>query len=335
MKSAVLNAFESDLTIEEREVPEPGRGEVLIQVEACGVCHSDLHLQEGDFPMANLPVVPGHEVVGRVTDRGPGVDAPEDGAYVGMPWRYTSCGRCDLCLSGREIMCSECRVTGVTDDGGYQEYMVAPADDATPVPESLDPEHAAPLMCAGITTFNGLRNGEVSPSDQVAVVGLGGLGHLGVQYASRMARRVAVLSTSPGKEDFARSLGADTFINLQDEHPGEALQAWNGGADLILSTAPSSEVNSAAVEGLAPDGRLVLLGVTVDSLEVNPMLLIEGRRKILGSPSGGRSDLRDTLRFSADHRILPEVRTYPLEDVQKVVSQLREGSIQGRAVLCP
>ena len=333
MQAAVLTEYNSDLTLEDRDVPEPGRGEVLIEVDACGVCHSDLHLQQGDFPMADLPVVPGHEVVGRVSEQGTGVDEPADGTPVGMPWRYTSCGRCDLCLSGREIMCSNGRVTGVTDDGGYQEYMIAPADDVTPVPESLDPEHAAPLMCAGITTFNGLRNGNVSPSDDVAVIGLGGLGHLGVQYADQMARRVAVLSTSPDKEGFARSLGADHFINTSHNHPGEALQEWNGGADLVLSTAPSSEVNSAAAEGLAPDGRLVLLGVTVEELEINPMLLIEGRRKVMGSPSGGRADLRDTLQFSAEHSILPDIDTHPLDDVQDVFSQLRDGSLQGRAVL--
>lgn len=333
MRAAVIDEAGAPIRIEERERPEPGRGQVLLRVRACGVCHSDVNVRDGHVPDTAFPTVPGHEVVGEVVERGEGVDAPDVGERVGVPWLYAGCGRCDRCVEGEGILCPEMEVTGATRDGGYADFMLAEADWVTPVPDALDDVAAAPLMCAGITVFQGLRNAGFEPGDRVAVLGLGGLGHLGVRYAAAMGGRVAVLSTSPGKEEDARALGAERFIDVGAGDPAEALQAW-GGADVILGTAPSSSAMSAVVPGLAPDGTLVVMGIEDAVVEAHPMDLILGRRRVLGSPSGSRKDLRACLDFSARHGIAARVEeTYPLEEAGAALEAVASGRLSGRAVL--
>jgi propanol-preferring alcohol dehydrogenase len=333
VKAAVVKAPNSKVQLEERERPKAGRGQVLIRVHACGVCHSDLNVQLGAFPFAQYPVVPGHEVAGVIEEVGEGVEWPQAGARVGMPWLYSSCGHCKQCVNGDEVMCAEAQVTGVTIDGGYQEFMLAPAAYVAPIPDSLDFAEAAPLMCAGLTVFNGLRNARFEPGQKVAVIGLGGLGHLGVLYARAMGGRVAVLSTSSDKEQEAHELGAEAFINTKEQNASEALRKWEGGADIILATAPAIALMTNSFPGLAPDGTLVVLGAAPGEISINPMDLISGRRHLMGSPSGSRKDIRAALEFAAANGVKPQLTPYKLEDAGKALDDMHEGRLHGRAVL--
>ena len=333
MKSAVVQKPNSGIVIEERPIPQPKAGEVLIKVHACGVCHSDLMVLLGYFPFASYPRVPGHEMAGVVEKVGEGVTSPKVGDRVGMPWLYSACGRCDFCVRGDEVMCPSGTVTGVNQDGGFQQYMIAPANFVAPIPDALSFAEAGPLMCAGLTVFNGLRNADYSPGQKVAVIGLGGLGHLGILYAKAMGARVAVISSSPEKAAEARELGAEYFIDTKAQKVADALRAWDGGADIILATAPSSESATEAAPGLAPDGTLVALGVGAGNIQLNPMDLVGGRRRVMGSPSGGRSDLRATLSFSAHNKVLPRITQFPLADAGKVLQLMHDGKIRNRAVL--
>lgn len=333
MKAMVVKEAKGPIRLEERPRPKPGAGQVIIKVKACGVCHSDMAMQQGVFPFGKFPIVLGHEVAGVVDEVGPGVTWPKVGDRVGMPWLYDSCGHCDLCARGDEIMCPEMTVTGINRDGGYQEYMLAPAAYVAPIPDGLDFADAGPLMCAGITVFNGIRHAGYTPGAKVAVMGLGGLGSLAVQYAKAMGARVGVLSTSPDKEAEARKLGAETFINTKRDDVVKALQAWDGGADIIVATAPNPEPMTAAFPGLAADGTLVVLGVGPGMITASPMDLVGQRRKLMGSPSGSRHDLRDTLKFSLHNNVKPQIVKMPLEDAAKAHQMLHEGKIVGRAVL--
>jgi D-arabinose 1-dehydrogenase-like Zn-dependent alcohol dehydrogenase len=333
MKAMVMQSTGSDVSQEDRQRPEAGVDEVLIRVRACGVCHSDLAVQQGAFPFAAFPLVPGHEVAGVVEEVGENVEWPQKGQRVGMPWLYDSCGHCEQCTAGDEVLCNEVQITGVTRDGGYAEYMIAPASYAVPIPDALSDAEAGPLMCAGLTVHNGLKRAEFQPGEKVAVLGLGGLGHLAVLYAVAMGARVAVLSGSPDKEDEARELGAERFINTREESMAEALLEWEGGADIVLATSPSGELMSQAVNGLAQDGRLVVLGAAGDEISAAPAALIMGRRKIMGVPSGSRKDIRDALGFAASHGIRPRVTERPLEEANEVLKEMEDGSLRDRVVL--
>lgn len=333
MKSVVIDEPEGKVSVEEREKPTPGPGQVVIRVEACSVCHSDLNVLQGAFPFAQYPVVPGHEVAGVVEEVGEHVEWPEVGARVGMPWLYSSCGHCEQCTNGDEVMCAQVEVTGVSIDGGYQEFMLAPATYVAPIPDGMDAADAAPLMCAGLTVHNGLKNAGFEAGDRVAVIGLGGLGHLGVLYAREMGARVAVISSSADKEDEARELGAEKFINAKDGSVAEALQDWDGGADIILATAPNTEPMTAAIPGLAPDGTLVVLGAAPGEIVANPTDLIMGRRHVMGSPSGSRKDIRDALEFANTHGIKPRITRRPLEEAGDILNEMHEGKLRGRVVL--
>lgn len=333
MKAAVIDAPNTEMRIEERNRPSPGRGEVLIRVYACGVCHGDLMLQLGQFPFARYPVVPGHEIAGVIEEVGEDTGKLQRGDRVGLSALFSSCGCCEQCFDSDEFLCSQMQFTGITQDGGYQEFMLAPAAYVAPLPDCLDFADAAPLMCAGLTVFSGLRHAGFEPGDKVAVIGLGGLGHMGVLLARAMGGRVAVLSTSADKQDEARELGAERFINLKTESASEALRAWEGGADIILATPPAAEPMIAAFPGLALNGTMVVLGAPPDSIAVNPMELIMGRRRLMGSPAGSRKDLRDILHLAATHDVRPRVTRMPLIDAEKALKQMHRGSIHGRIVL--
>lgn len=335
MLAVVIPEVKADVRIEERERPRPGPGEILIRVAACGICHSDVAVQEGVFDFASFPIVPGHEVAGVVEELGEGVEWPQRGARVGMPWLYSSCGHCDYCVRGDENLCAEAETTGVTRDGGYAEFMVAPARYAAPIPDAIDLADAAPIMCAGITVFNGLRTGRFEPGvrDRVAVIGLGGLGHLAVQYVRALGGRVAVVSTSPEKEDKARETGAERFIDANREDIGEALAGWEGGADVVLATAPAAEPMNAAIQGLAPDGALVVLGVAEGTVGAAPHELVSFRRRVVGSPSGSRRGLRAALRVAAANGVRPDRTDVSLEDVAEVFAKMHDSELSGRAVI--
>lgn len=333
MKAAVIHKANSPLVVEERPVPQPKSGEVIIRVKACGVCHSDLAVLLGQFSIAQYPIIPGHEVAGVVEKVGSNVAWPKVGDRVGMTWLFSSCGHCILCAQGNEVLCPEMQVTGVTKDGGYQEFMLAPAHYVAPIPDGLDFAEAGPLMCAGLTVFNGLRQAGFEPGDKVAVIGLGGLGHLGVLYAKAMGGRVAVISNTPDKEAEARELGAEHFINTKSKKAADGLREWNGGADIILATAPSTASMTDAFPGLAADGTMVVLGVDAGEIRATPSDLVSGRRRLMGSPSGSRQDIRATLNFSAAHHVVPRITKVPLQDAGQMLELMNAGKLRGRAVI--
>jgi alcohol dehydrogenase len=333
MKSMVFEAAHSDLSARNRTRPTPRPGEVLVRVRACGVCHGDLMVQEGLFPFARYPIVPGHEIAGTVEQLGDGVDWLKPGSRVGLSALGASCGHCAFCLDADEFLCSSMAFTGVTGDGGYQEFMVANAAYVVPLPDTIDFAEAAPLMCAGLTVFSALRHAGFRAGDRVAVVGLGGLGEMGVLYARAMGGRVAIVSSTAEKESDGRALGAELFIHSKTSAPAEALTRWDGGANVILSTASSVECANAAFPGLAPNGTLVLLGAGPGDVSLNPMALVMGRRRVMGSPAGSRKDLRDTLAFAAEHGVRPRVTRFPLERANEALRAMHERALRGRAVL--
>src|ERR1700754_1297111 len=301
MLTAIATAVDEPLTFTEREVPEPDQGEVLVKITACGVCYTDLDVLRGHWPTARFPVVPGHEITGVVASAGPSVSWPEIGASVGAQILGDSCRHCDYCVRGEQILCRQKRFTGIVMDGGYAEYAVLKADFVTPLPEGLDPVAAAPLMCAGLTAFNSLRQARITPTSRVAIVGAGGVGALAIRYAVAMGARVAVIGRSNRGEVAAKEMGAELFIATQDSDPAEALKAWDGGANLVLNAAPSTSAASATLTGLAPDGTLVLCGYGPEPLTLPTQPMALNRLHAMINPSGSPHDLRDTLAFSVAH----------------------------------
>jgi len=315
-------------------VPDPEPDEVRVRVEACGICHSDAFVKEGSFPGIEYPRVPGHEVTGVVDAVGPDVDAWNEGDRVGIGWHGGHCFTCEACRAGDFVNCENARVTGISFDGGYAEYVCAPQEAVASLPDALDFVEAAPLLCAGITTYNALRNAGAQPGDRVAVQGIGGLGHLAIQYAAKFGFEVAALSRTAGKRSLATKLGAHHFINTTDESPAEALQAL-GGADVILATAPNSKAISALPGGLARDGTLMVVAATGEPMEVAPLDLIMGRCKVQGWPSGTADDSEDALRFSALKDVQPTIETYPLSEAAEAYDRMMNNDARFRAVLVP
>jgi D-arabinose 1-dehydrogenase-like Zn-dependent alcohol dehydrogenase len=316
----------------ERDIPEPNAGEVRIKVQACGVCHSDSITREGLFPGISYPRVPGHEVVGVIDAVGPRVPAFSAGQRVGVGWHGGSCGYCDNCKRGDLFACqTETRITGITHDGGYADYMIAAAGAVALVPEELSAPEAAPLMCAGVTTFNALRNSGAHPGDLVAVLGLGGLGHLGVQYAVKMGFRTVGIARGADKEALARKLGAWHYIDSQATDPAAELAKW-GGAKVILATVTDGPTMSAAVGGLGINGTLMVLGAA-GAIEVNSMALLSGKRSVKGWYSGTSIDSQDTLSFSvlSGTRSMNEI--YPLEKAAEGYDRMMSGKARFRVVL--
>ena len=331
MKAAVLRGPKRKIEIEERKVPVPGYGEVLIRVHACGVCHGDLMVQNGDFPFVQFPIIPGHEIAGVVEQVGAGVDHLRSGIRVGVPWLFSTCGHCRLCILGDEILCESAQYSGMSRDGGFQDFMIARADYVMPLPDILSFADAAPLMCAGLTVYSGLIHGGVKPSSKVAVVGLGGLGVFGVLFARAMGARVAVVSSTLDKASKARELGAEKFVHIGSEPAGDALRTWDGGADIILQVTPSLESANAVLHGLAPDGTMVLLAPV--PIQVDPFALTMRRQRIMGSPSGSRKELRATLDLAASHDIRPHMTRVALDNTADALAELEAKHPAGRIVL--
>lgn len=332
MKAVQVPAAGADFQIVEREIPEPGAGHVRIQVQACGICHSDALTKEGHWPGIQYPRVPGHEVAGVIDAIGAGVSGWSRGQRVGVGWHGGHDNTCPECRRGDFRNCRNLKVAGISYDGGYQEYMLAPVEALAAIPDSLNAAEAAPLLCAGITTYNALRHSGALPGDLVAVLGVGGLGHLGIQFASRFGFRVAAIARGPDDAPLAKKLGASLFIDGRAERASEALRR-HGGAQVILATAPSSKAMSEAIDGLAPNGRLIVLGATPEPIEVTPLQLINGSRTIQGWASGTPTDSEDTLRFAELSGVRPMIETYPLEKAAQAYARMMSGKAEFRVVL--
>ncbi len=332
MKAAQIRQPRGNWEIVERAIPEPGPREVRIRVEACGVCHSDLLVKDGLWPGLQFPRVPGHEVAGRIDAVGPDVRNWRAGQPVGVGWHGGHCFNCEPCRRGDFILCQNGRITGISHDGGYADYMISPAEAVAAMPNDLPAEEAAPLLCAGITVFNSLRHSGAKPGDLVAVQGIGGLGHLALQYASRMGFVTVAINRGSEKKPLANQLGARDYIDSTAENSAESLKK-RGGARLILATAPEAKSISALVGGLAPDGKLLIVGAALEPISVNVLDLIAGRRSIQGWPSGTAMDSEDTLRFSALTGVRPMIEKYPLARVGEAYERMINGKARFRAVL--
>jgi D-arabinose 1-dehydrogenase-like Zn-dependent alcohol dehydrogenase len=318
------------LELQEREVPTPGRGEVLVRVEACGVCHSDAFTVEGAMPM-EYPRVPGHEIAGHIEAVGEDVHPWEAGQRVGVGWFGGNCNHCDPCRRGDLISCENGLVPGIAYDGGYADHVVVPAGALASIPDDLSAEDAAPLLCAGITTFNALRESGARPGDLVAILGIGGLGHLGVQFARRMGFETVAIARGTDKRQRALDLGAHHYVDSTAEDVAEALQAL-GGAVTILATVTAPDAMSAAVGGLRPRGTMVVVGASADPMQIPPFALIPGSTGVVGHASGTSKDSEDTLRFSALQDVRPTIETYPLERAAEGYARMMSGDARFRVV---
>jgi D-arabinose 1-dehydrogenase-like Zn-dependent alcohol dehydrogenase len=316
----------------EREIPDPRAGSVRIKVQACGICHSDSFTKEGTFPGIQYPRVPGHEIAGIIDAVGTGVVGWTPGQRVGVGWHGGHCGYCDSCRRGDFVTCqTAAQVPGITYDGGYADYMIAPAEALALIPEDLSAVEAGPLMCAGITTFNALRHSGAQPGDVVAILGIGGLGHLGVQFAAKMGFKTVAIARGADKEPLARQLGARHYIDTQAQDPAAELIKL-GGAKVILATATSGKALSAVLGGLGVNGKMIIVGAA-DPLEVPPLLLIGGRRSVMGWPSGRSIDSQDTLRFSALTSVRSMNEVFPLERAAEAYEHMMSGKARFRVVL--
>ena len=332
MKAAQISKAGGDFEIVDREIPKPSAGHVLIKVQACGVCHSDSFTKEGAWPGIQYPRVPGHEVAGIIDELGPGVTGWNKGQRVGVGWHGGHDGTCLQCRRGDFGNCQNMKLAGISYDGGYQQYMVAPVEALAMMPEGLSDAEAAPLLCAGITTFNALRHSGAVPGDLVAVLGIGGLGHLGIQFANKFGYKVVAIGRGAENAPLAKKLGASVYIDNKVTNPAEELQKL-GGVQVILATAPSSKAMSDVINGLAPNGKLVVVGAAFDPIEVAPAQLIIGSKSIQGWASGTPTDAEDTLRFSELTGVRPMIETYPLEKAAEAYERMMSGKAQFRVVL--
>jgi D-arabinose 1-dehydrogenase-like Zn-dependent alcohol dehydrogenase len=316
----------------ERDIPEPGSGAVRIKVQACGICHSDSFTKEGAFPGLQYPRVPGHEIAGVIDAVGANVRGWTTGQRVGVGWHGGHCGYCDSCRRGDFVTCrTAAQIPGITYDGGYAEYMIAPAEALALIPDDLSAVEAGPLMCAGITTFNSLRHSGAKPGDLVAVLGIGGLGHLGVQFAAKMGFDTVAIARGADKGPLAKQLGARHYIDSASQNPAEELTRL-GGAAVILATATSGKAFAAALGGLAIGGKMIILGAA-DPFELSPLQLLGGRRSIVGWPSGRSIDSQDTLRFSALTGVRSMNEVFPLERAAEAYDRMMSGNARFRVVL--
>ena len=332
MKAAQISKAGGDFELVEREIPAPDPGQVRVKVEACGICHSDVLVKDGLWPGLQYPRVPGHEIAGVVDLAGEGVTNWKKGDRVGVGWHGGHDFVCDECRRGDFAMCVQRKVTGIDFDGGYAEYMVAPAEALALIPHELPAEEAGPFMCAGVTVFNALRNSGARGGDVVAVQGIGGLGHLGVQYARQMGFQTIALGRGKDKESLAKKLGAHHYIDSDLVDPVKELQKL-GGARVILATAPSAKAISAVVEGLSPNGNLVVPAAPFEPLTIGALPLIMGRRLVSGTYSGTARDSQDTLEFSALSGVHPMIEKFPLNRVAEAYGRMHSGKVRFRVVL--
>ena len=321
-----------DFKIVEREIPKPGAGEVRIKVQACGICHSDAFTKEGSWPGIQYPRVPGHEVAGIIDEVGAGVSVWSRGQRAGVGWHGGHDNTCRECRRGDFRNCRNLKVPGISYDGGYEQYMVAPVEALVAIPQTLSDIEAAPLLCAGITTYNALRHSGALPGDLVAIQGIGGLGHLGIQFANKLGYKVAAIGRGAENAGLAKKLGASVYIDSKATNAAEALQKL-GGAQAILATAPSSKAMSELFDGLGPNGKLVVIGVASDPIEVTPVQLITGSRSIQGWASGTAADEEDTLNFAELSGVRPMIETCPLERAGEGYARMMSGKAQFRVVL--
>lgn len=332
MRSVQVSKPKGPFEIVERDVPEPSAGQVRIKVQACGVCHGDWYVKEGLLPGTQYPRVPGHEIAGVIDATGSEVTQWKEGQRVGVGWFAGYCGYCESCRRGDFVTCSYVGLPGITYDGGYADYMIVPAEGLAIIPDQLTATDAAPLMCAGITTYNALRNSGARVGDLVAILGIGGLGHLGVQFATKMGFNTIAIGRGKDDKELVKRLGARQYIDSRSQNAAEELTKL-GGAKVILGTVPSGKAMSAILGGLAVNGKLVVIGGSEEPIEVPPALFISGRRSLIGWPSGTSMDSQDTLSFSVLSDIRPMTEVFPLEHVTEAFEQMMSGKARFRAVL--
>lgn len=320
------------MQIDEIAVPDPGRGEVRIRIEACGICHSDSITLGGFWPGITYPRAPGHEIAGRIEVLGEGVQGWSTGDRVGVGWHGGHCGYCDRCRRGDFITCRRIQVPGIAYDGGYAEFAIVPAVALARIPDALPSVEAAPLMCAGITTFNALRHSGARAGDVVAILGIGGLGHLGIQYAAKMGFRTVAIARGADKEPLARELGASVYLNSQDADIATELQRL-GGARIVLSTVTAAAAMEPVIPGLAVDGQLIIAGAAHESLALNTASMIGGRQSVRAWASGTSADSEDAMNFSVQSGIHPTIETMPLERAQEAYDRMLSGAARFRVVL--
>src|SRR5215472_15384326 len=332
MKKANVSSAGGRFELKDQPIPEPGRGCVRIKVQACGVCHSDALTKDGTFPGIVFPRSPGHEIAGMIDALGAGTDPWKIGDRVGVGWHGGHCGQCDSCRRGDFITCVKLQIPGISYDGGYSEYVAVPVAALARVPDGLAAEEAAPLMCAGITTFNALRNSGAGPGDLVAVQGIGGLGHLGVQFASKFGFETVAIGRGADKKNLALKLGARTYLDAGSQDVAKELAAL-GGARVILATAPDGKAMGSLVDGLGVDGKLVLVGASAEPFAVSSFQLLMARKSIVGWPSGTAKDSEDALRFAAANGVRPMIETFPLERAAEGYEHMMSGKVRFRSVL--
>lgn len=333
MRAVQVTRPKGSLEIVEREIPDPGAGWVRVKVEACGICHSDAMTKEGTWPGIEYPRVPGHEIAGNIDAIGPGVLGWTRGQRVGVGWHGGHCGYCDSCRRGDFVTCQVAlQIPGIAYDGGYAEYMIAPAGALALIPDGLSSVDAAPLVCAGVTTFNSLRNSGARPGDLVAILGIGGLGHLGVQFAAKMGFNTVAIARGLDKEPLARKLGANSYIDSHAQDPAKELLKL-GGAKVVLATVTNGDAMSAVLGGLGVNGKLIILGAAAEPLQVPGIPLLMGRRSVLGWPSGRSIDSQDTLFFSAQTGVRSMNEVFPLARAPEAYDHMMSGKARFRAVL--
>lgn len=335
MRSVQVSKPGGPFEIVDRDIPEPGPTQVRIKVQACGICHSDSITKEGLFPGILYPRVPGHEIAGIIDAIGKDIATSTEwkvGQRVAVGWHGGHCGHCESCRRGDFVTCRYAQVPGISYDGGYSDYVIVPSEAVAHVPDELSATEAAPLMCAGITTYNALRNSGAHPGDVVAILGIGGLGHLGIQFASKMGFKTIALARGKEEEELVKKLGAIQYIDNRSQNSVEELNKL-GGAKVILATAPSGKAMSQILGGLAVDGKIVIIGASDEPIEVNPLLFIQGRRSLIGWPSGTSIDSQDTLSFSVLSGIRPMNEVFPLERAAEAYDLMMSGKARFRCVL--
>ncbi|WP_046180913.1 alcohol dehydrogenase AdhP [Domibacillus tundrae] len=334
MKAAVINEFNQQLEVKDVPKPTAGRGEILVKIEACGVCHTDLHAAHGDWPVKpKLPLIPGHEGVGIIEEIGEGVSSLKVGDRVGVQWLFSACGECEYCLQGQETLCPNQENGGYSVDGGYAEYWVAPADYVARIPDGLDPVEVAPILCAGVTTYKALKVSGAKPGDWVAIYGIGGLGHIALQYAKAMGFNVVAVDIADEKLELAKSLGADEAVNGMNEDPADAIQGKLGGVQAAISVAVTKKAFEQAYRSVKRGGTLVVVGLPNAELPIPIFNTVLNGVSVKGSIVGTRLDMKEALDFAARGKVKAQVETAPLDDINNIFDKMEKGKINGRIVL--